>query len=271
MFNIALICTCFNRVKITRKSLNTITKALKNTKKINKFHFFILDDNSKDQTNKFLTNFKNTSVLKSKGNLYWARGMRVCFSYFYNDIIKYDILIPFNDDVILKKNNLNHLIDKYELLLKKKKLFLLSVPCKFNNKIIYGGQKFKYNSFLPIFKIVKPFKNKLLKIDVINMNFALIPMSIISKYKFLDNYFKHALADFAFSLKLRKFKIYSYLYSKPIIECRPNLRQSKKLEKIDLKPKEKFYKNYFMIYYYLWPVRTFFKKYFYETNKITKK
>lgn len=270
MFNIALICTCFNRVKLTRKSLNSITKVLKNTKKINKFHFFMLDDNSEDLTNKFLTNFKNTSVLKSKGNLYWARGMKECFNYFYSDIIKYDILIPFNDDITFKKNNLNHLIDKYELLLKKKKLFLLSVPCKFNNKIIYGGQKFKYNSLLPIFKIVKPFKNKLLKIDVINMNFALIPMSIISKYKFLDSYFKHAIADFAFSLKLRKFGIYSYLYSNPIIECRPNLGQSEKLEKIDLKSKDKFYKNYFMIYYYLWPVRSFIKNIFMHKIKLPK-
>ena len=65
MFNIALICTCFNRVKLTKKSLNSISKVLKNTKKINKFHFFILDDNSTDQTNKFLTNFKNTSVFPS--------------------------------------------------------------------------------------------------------------------------------------------------------------------------------------------------------------
>ena len=262
MFNIALICTCFNRVKLTRKSLNSITKVLKNTKKIYKFHFFMLDDNSTDLTNKFLTNFKNTSVLKSKGNLYWARGMRKCFNYFYEDIIKYDILIPFNDDIFFKKNNLNHLIDEYELLLKEKKLFLLSVPCKFINKIIYGGQKFKYSSFIPIFKIVKPVKNKILKIDVINMNFALIPMSIISKYKFLDKYFKHALADFAFSLKLRKYEIYSYLYNNPIIECRPNLGQRKKLEKIDLRSQEKFYKNYFIIYYYLRPIRSFIKKIF---------
>ena len=264
MFNVALICTCFNRVKLTRKSLNSITKVLKNTKKINKFHFFMLDDNSIDQTNKFLTNFKDTSVLKSKGNLYWARGMKECFNYFYNDIIKYDILIPFNDDIILKKNNLNHLIDKYELLLKKKKLFLLSVPCKFNNKIIYGGQKFKYNSFIPSFKIAKPVKNKILKIDVINMNFTLIPMTIISKYKFLDNYFKHAIADFAFSLKLRKLGIYSYLYNKSIIECSPNLGQRKKLEKIDERPQEKFYKKYFIIYYYLRSVRSFIKNFFYE-------
>ena len=264
MFNIALICTCFNRVKLTKKSLNSISKVLKNTKKINKFHFFILDDNSTDQTNNFLTNFKNTSVLKSKGNLYWAGGMKKCFNYFYKNIVKYDILISFNDDIFFKKDNLNHLIDKYELLLEEKKMFILSVPCKFNNKIIYGGHKFKYNFLIPIFKIVKPVKNKILKIDVINMNFALIPMSIIFKYKFLDKYFKHALADFAFSLKLRKNEIYSYLYDMPIIECRPNLGQRKKIQKIDLRAKEKFYKNYFIIYYYLRPIRSFIKKFFYE-------
>jgi len=96
------------------------------------------------------------------------------------------------------------------------------------------------------------------------MNFTLIPMTIISKYKFLDNYFKHAIADFAFSLKLRKLGIYSYLYNKSIIECSPNLGQRKKLEKIDERPQEKFYKKYFIIYYYLRSVRSFIKNFFYE-------
>ena len=75
MLNIALICACHNRFKLTKNSFNTISKALKNTTKVNKFHFFVLDDNSKDETNDFLSNFKNTSVLRGDGNLYWAGGL----------------------------------------------------------------------------------------------------------------------------------------------------------------------------------------------------
>ena len=64
-----------------------------------------------------------------------------------------------------------------DLLISKKK-FLLSVPSIFNKKITYGGKNFQLNSLLPIFKAVKPKKNKILKIDVANMNFVLIPESI---------------------------------------------------------------------------------------------
>ena len=263
MFSIALICTCHNRFKLTKNSFNTISKVLKNTKKVNKFHFFILDDNSKDETNDFLLNYENTSVLMGDGNLYWAGGMINCFNYFYKDIIKYDILIPFNDDISINQADLNDLIEKYYNLLNSKKKFLLSVPSMYNKKITYGGKNFQFNSFLPIFKNVRPIRNEILKIDVVNMNFVLIPMMVILKYGFFDKYFKHSLADYAFCLKLKKFGINSFLYNKAIIECKPNLGRGKKIKSIDKVPQEMFYKQYFKLYYYLWPIRIILKKLFY--------
>lgn len=260
MLNIALICACHNRFKLTKNSFNTISKALKNTKKVNKFHFFVLDDNSKDKTIDFLLNFENTSVLRGDGNLYWAGGLLKCFNHFYEDIIKYDVLIPFNDDINLNKIDLNDLVQKYCNLLISKKKFLLSVPSMSDKKITYGGKNFQLNSLLPIFKTVKPKKNKILKIDVANMNFVLIPMVVILDYGFFDKYFKHALADYAFCLKLKKFGFNSFLYDKAIIECKPNLERTKKLKLVDLMPQEKFYKEYFKFYYYLWPIRVIFKK-----------
>jgi len=261
MFNIALICACHNRFQLTKNSFNTISKALKNTTKVNKFHFFVLDDNSNDETNYFLSNFENTSLVRGDGNLYWAGGMLKCFNYFYKDIIKYDILIVINDDIELNQSDLNDLIEKYCNLLKSEKKFLLSVPSIFNNKITYGGKTFKFHYSVPIFKNVRPIKNKILKIDVANMNFVLIPMLVISKYKFFDNYFRHSLADYAFCLKLKKFGINSFLYDKAIIQCKANLGRSKKLKSIDLEPQEKFYKNYFKLYYYFKPIRVFLKSF----------
>lgn len=264
MLNIALVCVCHNRLKLTTNSFNKISKALKKTKKINKFHFFVLDDNSKDGTNYFLSNFENTSVLRSDRNLYWARGMLKCFNYFYNDIIKYDVLITFNDDINLNQINLNDLFRTYQKLLKSKKKFLLSVPSIFNKKITYGGKNYLFNSLIPKFKNVKPIRNKILKINAVNMNFVLIPMLVILQHGFFDKYFKHSLADYAFSLKLKKFGINSFLYDKAIIECKPNLGRSKKLQNIDIIPQEKFYKNYFKLYYYLRPIRFFLKKFLYR-------
>ena len=87
MFNIALICTCHNRYRLTQRSLNSISNNLEKTKLVNKFHFFVLDDCSNDNTYNFLTNFKNTSVIRSDKNLYWAGGMHTCFNYFYNELI----------------------------------------------------------------------------------------------------------------------------------------------------------------------------------------
>lgn len=92
------------------------------------------------------------------------------------------------------------------------------------------------------------------------MNFVLIPMVVILDYGFFDKYYKHALADYAFCLKLKKFGFNSFLYDKAIIECKPNLERTKKLKFVDLIPQEKFYKEYFKFYYYLWPIRVIFKK-----------
>ena len=260
MFNIALICTCHNRSKLTKRSFNSISKNLENTKSVNKFHFFVLDDCSTDETNNFLVNFKNTSVLKSDKNLYWAGGMYKCFNYFYKELIKYDIFIPFNDDIKLNTINLDKLIEDYKILIKDKNEFILSVPCIYNKKITYSGKKFKIHSSIPLFKAIEPIKNRILKIDVVNMNFTLIQMIVIKKYKFLDNYFTHSLADFAYSLKLKRYGINSYLYNKPLVECEPNLTGRKKLKGINKLPQKKFYKEYFKIYYYyLWPIRLILK------------
>lgn len=255
MFNIALMCSCHNRAALTKRSLNSITNTLKNTKFVNKFHFFVLDDCSNDETYSFVKNFDNTSVIKSKKNLYWAGGMNFCFNYFYEELIKYDLFIPFNDDIDIEENNFDRLFGCYQKLLEDKKEFILSVPCYYQDKITYSGNKFKIHSSVPIFKRVEPIKNKIIKVDVVNMNFLLIPMTIIKKYNFLDNYFTHSLADFAYSLKLRKYGINSYLYDLPAVICEPNLTGRKKLKGINKLPQKKFYQKYFKFYYYLWPIR----------------
>jgi GT2 family glycosyltransferase len=255
MFNIALMCSCHNRARLTKRSLNSITNTLKNTRLVDKFHFFVLDDCSVDETYIFLKNFKNTSVVKSDKNLYWAGGMNFCFNYFNKELIEYDLFIPFNDDIELDVKNLDRLLDRYQELLEDKKEFILSVPCYYQDKITYSGSKFKIHSSIPLFKRVEPIKNTIIKVDVVNMNFLLIPMTVIKKYNFLDNYFTHSLADFAYSLKLKKHGIYSYLYDLPSVICEPNLTGRKKLKGINKLPQKKFYQEYFRFYYYFWPIR----------------
>lgn len=255
MFNIALMCSCHNRATLTKRSLNSISHTLKNTRLVDKFHFFVLDDCSTDETYSFLKNFKNTSVVKSNENLYWAGGMNYCYNHFYEELIKYDLFIPFNDDIELDVKNLDRLFDRYQKLLEEKKEFILSVPCFFQDKITYSGSKFKIHSSIPLFERVDPIKNKIIKVDVVNMNFILIPITVIEKYKFLDSYFTHSLADFAYSLKLKKNGINSYLYDLPSVICEPNLTGRKKLKGINKLPQKIFYKEYFKFYYYFWPVR----------------
>ena len=249
------MCSCHNRVMLTKKSLNSISNTLKNTKLVNKFNFFVLDDCSTDGTYSFLKNFKNTSVVKSNKNLYWAGGMNFCFNHFYKELIGYDLFLPFNDDIELDIKNLDRLFDQYQKLLRDKKEFILSVPCFYQDKITYSGSKFQIHSSIPIFKIVKPIKNKIIKVDVVNMNFTLMPMTVIKKYKFLDSYFTHSLADFAYSLKLKKYGINSYIYDLPHVICEENLKRTNKLEGINKLPQKKFYRKYFRFYYYFWPLR----------------
>ena len=248
------MCTCHNRYKLTKRSFNSIKNTLKNSNMVNKFHFFALDDCSSDQTYNFLANFQNTTLIKSDKNLYWAGGMHYCFNHFYTELIKYDIFIAFNDDIKLNIKNINRLLEKYNTLLYDKKKFILSVPCFYKDKITYSGSKFKIHSCIPLFKKVDPIKNKIIKVDVVNMNFILIPMSVIKKYKFLDNYFTHSLADFAYSLKLKKYGINSYLYDLPSVICEPNLTGRKKLKGINKLPQKKFYREYFKFYSYFWPI-----------------
>lgn len=249
------MCCCHNRVALTKRSLKSITKTLKNTKLVNNFHFFVLDDCSTDETYSFLKNYNNTSVVKSKKNLFWAGGMNFCFNFFYKELIKYDLFIPFNDDIKINVKNFDRLLDQYLKLLEDKKKLILSVPCHYNDEITYSGFKFKIHSSIPMFKKVDPIKNNILKIDIVNMNFTLIPISVLKKYKFLEDYFTHSLADFEYSLRLKKHKINSYLYDLPSIICEQNLTGRQKLKGINKLPQIKFYKKYFKFYYYFWPIR----------------
>ena len=91
------MCSCHNRATLTKRSLNSISHILKNTRLVDKFHFFVLDDCSTDETYSFLNKFENTSVVKSNENLYWAGGMNYCYNHYYEELTNYDLFIPFNE------------------------------------------------------------------------------------------------------------------------------------------------------------------------------
>jgi GT2 family glycosyltransferase len=99
MVNVAVLLTCYNRVKTTLECLSCFYRSNKppNTH----FDIFLLDDNSPDRTGEIIKKtYPEIHVFYGTGNLYWNGGMRFIWKIAAKSGV-YDFYLLFNDDIIL--------------------------------------------------------------------------------------------------------------------------------------------------------------------------
>ena len=112
---IAVLMTCYDRVQTTLRCLERLRKACARVDDAT-FDVWLVDDASPDRTGeKVKAAFPEVNVIRSGGNLFWCKGMRLA----WDEAVKsagdkpYDFYLWLNDDAMLTENAIANLLSDY--------------------------------------------------------------------------------------------------------------------------------------------------------------
>jgi len=204
MHRLVTITTVYNRKKTTLKCLKSLIYSC-NLSGVDAVHF-IVDDNSSDGTSEAIRRyFPFVNILHGNGALYWAGGMRHCFSRI-KGICSYDFLIAYNDDCIFKPNSIKDLLSGFEPSFGRVGIVVGSLLNPNNRRISYGGRVLRWKScwLPPSFNLAIPSVDNYIEVDSLNMNLCCIKFSLVNHIGFLDKHYSHSIADYDFGLRAKK-------------------------------------------------------------------
>lgn len=229
---IAVLITCHNRKDKTLKSL----ESLYHQEGIGGFFdvvIFLVDDESTDGTKEaILEKFTEVNIIEGNGNLYWNRGMYLAWktAVAYKD---FDFYLWLNDDTFLYPHSVLNLINDAEST-QINSVICGSTYSEIDKSISYGG--FSENGTLLV-----P-NNILQEAYTFNGNCVLIPRFVFNKIGILDKKFPHAIGDFEYGLRVRKYKLKTYIakeyvgscegYKKLPLWCSPNFTLVQRLKNL---------------------------------------
>jgi len=228
-YKIAILLTCHNRKE---KTYNCLLNIFKQIGFGNQFEIdiFLVDDYSTDGTYEVIqSHFPKVNIIQGNGYLYWNRGMHLAWETAAS-FKEFDYYLWLNDDTYLFNNALNILLDRSST-----NSIIVGSTKSINFDIItYGG--FKNN------KLLFPNEN-LQEVDYFNGNCVLIPNSVYQILGNLDINFHHALGDFDYGLRAKKFGIKMFISNSIVGTCEshidiPNWRNTK----------HSIYKRFYFLY-----------------------
>lgn len=192
---IAVLLTCHNRKDKTLDCLASFYEAIKS----NGFTFkiFLVDDGSIDGTASAIKmKYSKVNLINGSGNLFWNKGMRLAWQKAIESNLKYDFFLWLNDDILLKKDAIEHLFDCYNNYKLNKAVDSIIVgACSESNE----SNEFSYGLRLNQ-KSIKP-NGKLQTGNLMNGNLVLIPNAVYEKIGILSNNYTHAMGDFDYGLR----------------------------------------------------------------------
>lgn len=206
---LAILMTCHNRKESTIVCLESL---FNNELPVNfNIDVFLVDDGSTDGTTAAVnTAFPNVIVIKSSGDLFWNRGMRLAWKT-ASAKEDFDFYLWLNDDLELKNDSFEIIFNDYNKLNNDKSI-LSGVCASKDNLITYGGYSLgSKQRILP--------NGNIQECDFFNGNFVLVPRSVFSEIGMLDKIFHHAKGDFDYGLRAKQNGIKSYITSNIIGYC----------------------------------------------------
>lgn len=211
--DVAVLLTCFNRVEKTDICLRSFfeqTKIVSNTR----FSVYLVDDHSTDGTREMvMQKYPNVHLIPGHGNLYWAGGMRICWSAALATA-HYDGFLLINDDVCFSQGFWERIMETQQFSeqnYSQKCLCVLSTKNRETGEFTYGGyllkkKLFKHATF-PVIPTAYP-----QVCHLVNANILFVPKSVMDRIGILDTRFTHSLADFDYALTATENKI-------PVLVC----------------------------------------------------
>lgn len=198
---ILALCSSYNRSAVTLLALRSLHDQQLSAD--TKIQFAVVDDASTDGTQEAIRRtFPDVIVLNTRGDLYWAGGMRFGFLQLWNSS-DYTHLLVFNDDGLFFPNAINALLEAAEhsgcgLL---GDCVVVGALCdKVTRTLTYGG--LKQRRWRPkVFLQAVPPTQEVQVVDTLNMNLALISRKTLTRNGFLDDGFTHSGADYDFGFR----------------------------------------------------------------------
>ena len=162
-------------------------------------------------------------LVRTPRDMFWAQSMVFGYEQIIRDGFRFDYLIAANDDIDIRDNSVNELLNSVEeFKINGKNAVIVGAFSNIEGtKFTYGGQR----SVLPFLSsVLSPLiiSEEMQKCDSFNMNLVIFPYQILEKYGFLSNDYIHGLADFDYGLRLSRLGVQIYQSKSYIGTCEKN-------------------------------------------------
>lgn len=197
---IAILITVHNRKEITLKCIKALFQCNEFDKKF--IDIYIVDDGSTDGTAHSISEmYPFIKLIPGDGNLFWNRGMYLCWKTAIKNS-DYDFVLWLNNDTILTVDALSSLMQVYKSMTQE--CIVVGSICSSKNpqQVTYGG---RINN-----KII-PANGTIQKVETFNGNLVLIPAKVYEKIGIIDPYFHHSFGDIEYGLRATQNNIPIYI------------------------------------------------------------
>ena len=196
---VAVLLTCHNRRNKTLSCLKSLLGS--NLSNVFNFDVYLVDDGSADGTSEAVKlEYPKTRILLGNGNLFWAGGMRLAFSEVSKSEINYDGFLLLNDDVELKNDFVERILETRKFCLQKHHkvgIYSGSTADPNTGLITYGGNFLIKGIDNPASILIQP-SNIPQMCHLTNANVLFVEKEVIKKVGFFDYKYTHGIADYDF-------------------------------------------------------------------------
>lgn len=204
--NIAVLLTCFNRIKKTNECLSSFISAVENFHHYN-FSIYVVDDHSSDGTAEMIKEiYPTVNLIMGDGSLFWAGGMRMAWRTALNADKDFDGFLLINDDVFFFDSfwtKIEVTIKYVESNFKKQGVYVLSTIDRDTQTLSYGGYILNNRLFKHSYYLKSP-DNQPAECDLTNANILYVAHEVVDEIGILDERFTHSLADFDYALTAKE-------------------------------------------------------------------
>lgn len=209
---IAVLLTCHNRKEKTLQCLEALY-AQQGIEADFTIEVFLVDDACTDGTVASINiQFPNVNIISGDGSLYWNRGMHKAWQT-AAAAKEFDYYLWLNDDTFIFENALLNLLIASKIY-NCKAAICGSTISLITNTITYGGNSKEGKLLIPNGQFQETFS--------FNGNVVLIPKHVYKIVGILDKRFPHAIGDYEYALRIRKYKLKSYITDIYIGSCESN-------------------------------------------------
>ena len=181
-----------------------------------KLFVVVVNDGSNDGTSEILqNNFPEVHVVNGNGSWWYTKSMNEGFKYAKK--LRPDFVLTLNDDIEIKTNYINSLVNSFKKICHNSLIGSLSLTLSKPYRIVSSGNRLKYKN-IPKYNDLLPFNSmanlKELKgiheTVILPGRGILIPYSILSELNFFDERFPqyHSDGDFCHRAKREGCKIF---------------------------------------------------------------